>query len=91
MQKKHNVIIIADNTYGSGWYYRPLEFGCDVSVIAGTKYLSGHAGRNDGHSHLTARDICTTLRQLVHNTGQILAPDEAYACFAWHENFKTFV
>ena len=77
--KKHNLIIIADNTYGSGWYYRPLEFGCDVSVIAGTKYLSGHADVMMGIA-TSRQEISAPLRQLVHNTGQILAPDEAYAC-----------
>ncbi|MEM9209766.1 MAG: aminotransferase class I/II-fold pyridoxal phosphate-dependent enzyme, partial [Pseudomonadota bacterium] len=41
--REHDVMVIADNTYGSGWLYRPLELGCDVSIIAGTKYLSGHA------------------------------------------------
>lgn len=71
--------MIADNTYGSGWLYQPLELGCDVSVIAGTKYLSGHADVMMGVA--SARDeACAPLRALVHSSGQTLAPDEAYAC-----------
>lgn len=75
---EHGVIVIADNTYGSGWLYQPLQLGCDVSIIAGTKYLSGHADVMMGAA--TARgDARDQLRQAVLSCGQTLAPDEAYA------------
>ena len=74
----HGVLVIADNTYGSGWLYRPLELGCDVSIIAGTKYLSGHADVMMGAA--TARgNAVSPLRTAVLSCGQTLAPDEAYA------------
>ncbi|MGI9261458.1 MAG: trans-sulfuration enzyme family protein [Woeseiaceae bacterium] len=74
----HGAIVIADNTYGSGWLYQPLELGCDVSIIAGTKYLSGHADVMMGAA--TARGGAVgELRQAVLSCGQTLAPDEAYA------------
>jgi len=76
---KHNLITIADNTYGSGWHFQPLKHGCDVSVIAGTKYLGGHADVMMG-AVTTRKDISDPLRQYVHNSGQILSPDEAYNC-----------
>jgi cystathionine beta-lyase len=74
----HDVIVIADNTYGSGWLYRPLALGCDVSIIAGTKYLSGHADVMMGAA--AARGpVAVPLRDAVLAAGQTLAPDEAYA------------
>lgn len=74
----HGALVIADNTYGSGWLYRPLELGCDVSIIAGTKYLSGHADVMMGAA--TARgDAAGPLRNAVLSCGQTLAPDDAYA------------
>jgi cystathionine beta-lyase len=74
----HGALVIADNTYGSGWLYRPLHLGCDVSIIAGTKYLSGHADVMMGAA--TARgEAVTPLRKAVLASGQTLAPDEAYA------------
>jgi len=77
--RKHNLITIADNTYGSGWHFHPLKHGCDISVIAGTKYLNGHAEVMMGAA--TVRNaVSETLRQYVHNSGQILAPDEAHNC-----------
>ncbi|MEM7061462.1 MAG: cystathionine beta-lyase [Pseudomonadota bacterium] len=77
--KLRSLTVIADNTYGSGWLYRPLELGCDISIIAGTKYLSGHADTMMGAA--TAKgEICAQLRHASQLTGQILSPDEAYAC-----------
>jgi cystathionine beta-lyase len=40
---KLGLLVVADNTWGSGYVYRPLALGADVSVIAGTKYLGGHS------------------------------------------------
>lgn len=74
----HGAIVLADNTYGSGWLYRPLALGCDISIIAGTKYLSGHADVMMGAA--TARGAAApALRKNVLAAGQTLAPDEAYA------------
>ncbi|MBT6036726.1 MAG: cystathionine beta-lyase [Kordiimonadaceae bacterium] len=76
---KQDIIVIADNTYGSSWLYQPLKLGCDVSVIAGTKYLSGHADVMMGAVVAKGR-ACAAIRSLAHITGQTLGPDDAYAC-----------
>lgn len=77
--RKLNLTVIADNTYGSGWLYQPLALGCDVSVISGTKYLSGHADTMMGAA-ISKGDATAPLRTHTLRTGQLLAPDEAYAC-----------
>ena len=41
--KKHNLIVVADNTWGSGMAYRPLDLGVDISLVAVTKYIGGHS------------------------------------------------
>ncbi len=41
--RKHELVLATDNTWGSGYVYRPLELGAHVSVIAGTKYVGGHS------------------------------------------------
>lgn len=42
--KKHrNIRVACDNTWSSGYCFRPLEHGVDVSLIAATKYLCGHS------------------------------------------------
>ncbi|WP_341668121.1 trans-sulfuration enzyme family protein [Alcaligenes sp. SDU_A2] len=41
--RRHDMLLVTDNTWGSGYIYRPLELGFDVSVVAGTKYVAGHS------------------------------------------------
>lgn len=41
--KANNIVTIVDNSWGSGIYYKPLNHGADVSVIAATKYINGHS------------------------------------------------
>ncbi|CAD0186840.1 Methionine gamma-lyase [Ruegeria sp. THAF57] len=77
--KDLNLTVVADNTYGSGWLYQPLCLGCDVSIISGTKYLSGHADTMIGAA-VSKGDASAPLRAHTLRTGQLLAPDEAYAC-----------
>ncbi len=73
-----DLVVIADNTYGSAWLYQPLQLGCHVSVVAGTKYLSGHADVMMGAATANRR-AAARLREAVIATGQTLAPDDAYA------------
>lgn len=41
--KKHGITTILDNSWASGIYFKPFEFGVDVSVMALTKYINGHS------------------------------------------------
>lgn len=41
--KKHGVVTAIDNTWSGGYFCQPLDFGIDISIQSGTKYLSGHA------------------------------------------------
>lgn len=41
--KSRNIITILDNSWASGIYFKPLEHGVDVSVMALTKYINGHS------------------------------------------------
>ena len=35
--------VLADNTWGTPYYFRSFERGVDVSIHAGTKYIAGHS------------------------------------------------
>ncbi len=41
--KKHGVVTILDNSWASGIFFKPLDHGVDVSVMALTKYINGHS------------------------------------------------
>ena len=40
--KKHNLMLIVDNTFLSPVLFRPIEHGADIVIHSATKYLSGH-------------------------------------------------
>lgn len=40
---EHGVITVADNTFMSPYFQRPLEFGVDIVVHSTTKYINGHS------------------------------------------------
>ena len=46
--KKRGLATLMDNTWATPLYFKPHEFGIDLSLAAGTKYLGGHADANLG-------------------------------------------
>jgi cystathionine beta-lyase len=40
---RHDCVVTMDNTWATPLYFRPLDFGVDVSIHATTKYPSGHS------------------------------------------------
>lgn len=42
LAKKHNLLLIVDNTFLSPYFQRPFELGADIILHSGTKFLSGH-------------------------------------------------
>ncbi|MGO4326519.1 cystathionine beta-lyase [Cupriavidus sp. 2TAF22] len=74
---RHGALVAADNTWGSGLLYRPLALGADISLMAATKYLSGH-------SDVMMGTVCTTeaawpaLADVADAFGIAVSPDDAY-------------
>ena len=43
LAKKHGLIAIVDNTFATPWGCNPVDFGFDLIIHSGTKYLGGHS------------------------------------------------
>ncbi|WP_175011045.1 cystathionine beta-lyase [Burkholderia lata] len=41
--RRHDAIVIADNTWATPVFFKPLAAGADISVMAATKYVVGHS------------------------------------------------
>lgn len=39
---KHNIPLVIDNTFGTPFLIRPIEYGADVVVHSATKFITGH-------------------------------------------------
>ena len=46
--KRHNLILIVDNTFATPILCRPFEFGADIVIHSTTKYMDGHATQLGG-------------------------------------------
>ncbi|WP_222821393.1 cystathionine beta-lyase [Spiribacter salinus] len=76
LARQHGEMIVAcDNTWASGYCFRPLEHGADLSIVAGTKYLSGHSDVMIGSVTATEQRYST-----LHSTHELLgfsaSPDD---------------
>lgn len=70
-------IIMLDNTWASGILFKALDFGIDISIQAGTKYLIGHSDAMVGTAVANAR-CWPQLRENAYLMGQMLDADTAY-------------
>ena len=76
--KRHNLILIVDNTFMSPYFQNPLDLGADVVIHSGTKYLSGHNDTLAGFIVTNREDIQEKLRFLIKTTGAGLAPFDCW-------------
>lgn len=75
--RERGIVLCADNTWGSCLSYRPLELGCDVSIVAATKYLGGHSDVMMGSVTVTEPGFAAIENTSV-NLGQTVSADDAF-------------
>lgn len=76
--RRHEVLVVVDNTYCTPYLQRPLALGADLVVHSATKYLSGHgditAGLVIGSAALVGRIRLEGLKDM---TGAVMSPHDA--------------
>lgn len=75
--KNPDVVIMIDNTWSAGVLFPALEYGIDISIQAGTKYLVGHSDAMIGTAVSNAR-CWDQLREHSYLMGQMVDADTAY-------------
>jgi cystathionine beta-lyase len=74
---RRDAIVTMDNTWATPLYFRPLDFGVDVSIQASTKYPAGHADILMGTVSANDRSW-RRLKQTNGALGICGTPDDAY-------------
>lgn len=74
----HGLLLIVDNTFMSPYFQNPLDFGADIVIHSGTKFLSGHNDTLAGFIITNKPDIQERLRFLIKTTGASLAPFDSW-------------
>lgn len=76
--KKHNCLLIVDNTFLSPYFQNPLDLGADIVIHSGTKFLGGHNDTLAGFIVTNREEIRERLRFLIKTTGAGLAPFDSW-------------
>ncbi len=78
MARSRGITTLIDNTWGAGWFLKPLALGIDYSIQAATKYHTGHSDVLMGA--IAARDETSAKRMADYARlgGITVSPDDAY-------------
>ena len=75
--KKKKILTAIDNTWATPYYFKPIKFGFDMSIVSATKYYSGHSDVMGG-SLAVNKKVFNKVKAAEKITGLRLGPDDAY-------------
>jgi cystathionine beta-lyase len=75
--KKNKIFTAIDNTWATPYYFKPIKFGFDMSIVSATKYYSGHSDVMGG-SLAVNKKVFNKVKDAERITGLRLGPDDAY-------------
>jgi cystathionine beta-lyase len=77
LARKQNVATILDNTWATPLFFPAIAAGVDISVVAATKYVGGHADVMVGAATAT-KEYFPPLERTTWDLGHALSPDDAW-------------
>ena len=76
--KQHNIKTVADNTFMTALYQKPLDLGCDIVIESLTKFVNGHSDVTAGCAVTNNEEIANEICLLQKNFGGILGVEDAW-------------
>ena len=76
--KKHNLLLIVDNTFLTPVLFRPMEHGADIVIHSGTKYIAGHNDVLVGLIVAKGQELCDRLAYIQNGAGPVLSPFDSW-------------
>jgi cystathionine beta-lyase len=71
------LVVLADNTWGTPYFFPSFERGVDVSIHSATKYIVGHSDVMMG-AIVTSEKHWVTVRRTVADYGYSVSPEDCY-------------
>ncbi|MCK9150722.1 trans-sulfuration enzyme family protein [Methanobacterium alcaliphilum] len=78
ISKEHNIISVADNTFATPYFLKPIEHGIDLVVHSTTKYLNGHSDVIGGAVITTTPQLAEDIHFLLNGLGTNAAPFDSW-------------
>ncbi|MCC8106281.1 MAG: PLP-dependent aspartate aminotransferase family protein [Clostridiales bacterium] len=76
--KRHDLLLIVDNTFLSPYFQKPFTLGADIVIHSGTKFLGGHNDTLAGFVVTNSREISERMRFIIKTVGSGLAPFDSW-------------
>ena len=76
--REQGALVAMDNTWATPIYFRPIEHGVDISIQAGTKYLSGHSDLVIGMITAATDELFRTIADHASAFGDVASPDDCF-------------
>jgi len=76
--RKHNLLTVADNTFATPYFLRPIDYGVNLVVHSTTKYLNGHADVVGGAVVTTTDELSQKVQFLLNAMGTNAAPFDCW-------------
>ncbi|MFM7006990.1 MAG: trans-sulfuration enzyme family protein [Flavobacteriales bacterium] len=80
LAKKHNCLLVVDNTFAGPLFQKPLELGADIVVHSATKYLGGHSDLVGGVVVCKDLNVAEQIKYIQNSSGAILGPWDCFLC-----------
>lgn len=76
--KRHDLLLIVDNTFLSPYFQNPIDLGADLVVHSGTKFLGGHNDTLAGFLVAANEELAERIRFLIKTVGSGLPPFDSW-------------
>jgi cystathionine gamma-synthase len=76
--KKHNLLLIVDNTFYTPVLQQPIKLGADIVIHSATKYLGGHNDVLAGLIVGKGEKLCEELAKFHNTMGAVLSPFDSW-------------
>ena len=76
--RKHNLILVVDNTFATPYLQKPLDLGADVVLHSVTKFINGHADIVGGIVVTKEKSLYEKIRHAMVYMGCNMDPHQAF-------------
>lgn len=78
LAKKHDILLVVDNTFLTPYFQRPIEEGADIVIHSATKYIGGHNDVLAGLVVAKGEELCERLFTNHNAIGATLSPLDSW-------------
>ncbi|MBA2287421.1 MAG: cystathionine gamma-synthase [Ktedonobacteraceae bacterium] len=76
--KRHNLLLVVDNTFASPYFQQPLKLGADIVVHSTTKYINGHSDVIGGALVTNKQELHEAIKFYQNAAGGVPSPFDCW-------------